>query len=75
MTKATTFKERIAVLEALARVDDEADFADFLRAYRAALRGEIRNADDCRDAAQQIREEAERLARRFEQAADYLEGL
>ena len=75
MTKATTFKDHIAALEALAREDGEADFADFLRAYRTALRSECYHSDDCRDAAQQIREEAERLASRFEQAADYVDGV
>lgn len=73
MTAATTFKDHILALETLSRAEGETDFADLLRAFRTALRSECYYADDCRDAAQWIRDEAERLACRFEQAADYLD--
>ena len=40
MTAATTYRDHIIALEALARADGETDFADLLRAYRTALRNE-----------------------------------
>lgn len=74
-TQTRTFKAAIDALEQLARVEGETDFADLLKAYRKAHATECFYADDCRDAAQWIRDEADRLANRFEDAADHLDEV
>lgn len=74
MTAPTDFRAQIAALAELARAEGERDFADLLTSFRLALIAETRDKDDCVEHAQTIRDEAERLADRFDQAADYLHG-
>lgn len=74
MTAPTDFRAQIAALAELARAEGERDFADLLTSFRAALVAETRDKDDCVDLAQAIRDDAERIARRFDDAADYLHG-
>ena len=75
MTAQPTFRDHIAALEHLARANGEADFANLLNAYRCALGEECRDADDCISAAGEMLDEAEKLNRRFEQAAGYMVDL
>lgn len=74
MTAPTDFRAQIAALAELARAEGERDFADLLTSFRKALTAETRDKDDCVDLAQAIRDDAERIADRFDQAADYLHG-
>lgn len=68
----TTFSDQIKALAAAAIVAGENDFADLLRAFDLGLRNECWRPDECREAADWLRDEADRLANRFEAAADYL---
>ena len=74
MTAPTDFRAHIAALAELARAEGERDFADLLTSFRKALTAETRDKDECVDLAQAIRDDAERIADRFDQAADYLHG-
>lgn len=53
------------------------DMVDLLKAYKLGKSHECScagNKDELIDAAQQVRDEAERIAETFENAADYLHG-
>lgn len=75
MTAQPTFRDQIAGLEAVARANGEADFADLLRCFRTAYALEARDSEETRDAAYGMMDEAKRLVERFEQSADYLDDL
>ncbi len=74
MTTETMFRQSVEALEALARSNGETDFADLLNAYRRPLAMEVRDSEECRNEAWAIREEADRVANRFENAADALDS-
>lgn len=73
MNAQPTFRDHIKAIEAIARAEGERDFADLLKAYSRALLMAVRDSEECRSEAQAIRDEAERLAARFEASADYLD--
>lgn len=75
MTAHPTFRDQISGLEAVARANGEADFADMLRNFRHAYSTECRDSEACRDAAYSLMDEAKRIVERFEQSADYLDDL
>lgn len=75
MTAHTTFRDKIMGLEVAARAEGEGDFADLLRNFRQAYAVEARDSEACRDAANCLVEEARRIANRFENSADYVDGL
>lgn len=74
--KYTTLSDQTKALAAAALAAGEKDFADLLRAVDLGMRNECWRSEECREAAEWLRDEADRIASRFESAADYLdEGL
>lgn len=68
-----TYREHIKALEAIARAEGDADFADMLFNYRAALTFETRDSERCRDEAWSMAENCQRVVNRLNGAADALD--